>query len=166
MNKPEIKLSEWNKRTIGRAIQYLGEAFSTAFSSRDDDFIREVKRAKTNIDEFLNDIYPVPVLNNKEVSLARCLHTYSRKYMDSIFSCFVWQAINQGFGQKVWYFFIKSCVENEFKVERAYDLTHDYQSELQDFESLAMLSILEQWIENHDMQESVNQIIKDGGIED
>jgi len=164
MNEPKIKLDEWNRQTVGFAVRHLGEAFSLV--SRDDDFVTEVKRAKYQIDEFLNGIYPVVALTNKEASLARALHTYSRKYMDSIFSCFVWQAINQNFGKKVWYVFVKACVENKFKVQTAYGVALKYENEDASFENLAFLSILEQWIEFHDMQGQVDEIIKDGGIEE
>jgi hypothetical protein len=164
MNEEDIKLSEWNRQTIGFAIRDLGEAFSAG--SRDDDFTRCVKKAKRNINVFLNEIYPTPELTNREASLARCLQTYSRKYMDSKFSCFIWQALEQGFGVVTWHSFIKACVGNKSNVERAFNIAEKTHQEIGGFESLAMISILEQWIEKHDMQGAVNEIIKDGGIEE
>jgi hypothetical protein len=167
MNEPIIKLTEWNRQTIGFAIKSLGEAVGSGTrENRNDDVIRNVKDAKRYVDEFLNGIYPAPELNDKEASLARALHTYSRKYMDNIFSCFVWQAINQGFGKKVWFTFIKACVENKFNVKEGYESAHLYEREDNGFENLAMLSILEQWIEFHDMQGTVKEIIKDGWLEE
>lgn len=165
MNEENIKLTEWNKQTIGNAVSALGDAFSSGDRvDKCNDFVRNVKKAKRNIDGFLNEIYPAPELNNKEANLARALHTYSRKYMDNIFSCFVWQAIDTGFGTNVWYSFIKGCADNKFNVKYGYARAQEEQDKCGDFQSLAMLSILEQWIEFHDMQESVNEIVKDDGI--
>lgn len=152
------KLSEWDRQSIGFVIRDLGEAFSAG--NRDDDFIRGVQKAKRGIDEFVNGLIPLPQLSEEECDLARALHTYSRKHMDSIFSCFIHEAINQNFGINVWYEFIKALKPNKYKVKRAYTIAERIRKELSNFESIIMLAILEEWIAHHDMQGAVDYIVK------
>src|SRR3974390_547267 len=98
----KLKIQPHQRQTAAFGLAEI----ASAFSSRDDcgdDFIWKIRRGISHLNQFLNEVCPVPELNEKEAELARNLHTYMRKYMDSSFSCMIYQMIDDSLGIGVWY---------------------------------------------------------------
>ena len=101
--------------------------------------------------------FPAPELTEAEAELSRCLHTYSRKCMDSLFSCVLHQAINDNRGKAVWYTFLKNLKPKVkgYNIPEAIEAAHSVHDADNSFDNLLMCMILVEWSKNHQLKEAI-----------
>lgn len=152
--KKEIKITTWQKQIVGFALTKLGNSFS---SNNDSEFISGIRNSLRYLNEFIHDINPAPELTNEEAELSRSLHTYMRKYMDSIFSCVMHKFISENRGKAVWYSFIQELNKNK-SIKNALAIAEvSYQND-ETTDSLAMYMLLIEWEEHHNLVDAIKEI--------
>lgn len=163
--EPTVKISNWNYQTLGFALRELSQAFThRRDGTQDEDTMRDVKGCLRYINEVVADVYPTPKLDENEAELARCLHTYMRKCMDTPLSCILYRCISENRGLPIWYAFVKelnknlkdkrdgfrwACEEAERLYREGNDTTDD----------MMMNAALEMWMMDGG-QEDVNEIVE------
>ena len=147
----ENKITQWQKRTVAFGLQGLGKAFS----SRDDyDFIEGVRTALKCLNEFIHDINPAPEINKKEAVLSAALHTFTRKYMDSEFSCVLHGFIKENRGKAVWYNFIKELDKSK-SIKKSLNMAEIAYRQDETLDSLTMYMLLVEWDKNYNLEDPV-----------
>ena len=163
--EPTVKISDWNYQTLGFAMRELSQAFTHRRDGTQDEYtMRDVKGCLRYINEVVADVYPTPKLDENEAELARCLHTYMRKCMDTPLSCILYRCISENRGLPIWYAFVKelnknlkdkrdgfrwACEEAERLYREGNDTTDD----------MMMNAALEMWMVDGG-QEDVNEIVE------
>lgn len=108
LNKTEA--TKWQLMEYSWAIKALAEGL-TAHSVWD--MFRHVETAQRYLSEFKGHFTKNPELNEKEADLARGLHTYMRKGMDSSLSCMLYRMVDENRGTPVWFAFVKALAANK-----------------------------------------------------
>jgi hypothetical protein len=159
MTSEDIKISEWNRQTLGFSVSALGDALST--SSRDGyRLLSNVNKAQRYITEFLGEVHPLPKLSEGEANLSSSLHTYMRKNMDGHLSVILYRLISESRGLNTWNAFIKgvnSAKKNKF--QEGLELAERTSRDIGTTDETFMCSALHLWKKHEDGENDLEYVL-------